>query len=316
MKKIFVTAIGGDIGCAVLKCLRDYYKEIYIIGCDITKYNAGVVFTNVFYIAPPYTNVKKYFEFIQEICIKEGITCFLPITEPEITIIDKQRDFFDKNNIKLMINNSVLLDIALSKYNTTMFLEKNNINVPKTWKGEDNKILTDIKFPLIVKNDQGCGSSKVKTAHNEIELNNCIKEFDNPILQEYIGTENEEYTIGIFSDGNIVNSIAYRRKLRGMSIWVESVNNDELNKLCLKIAQITNLKGCINVQLRRHHNKFYIFEINPRISSTVGFRYKMGFIDIIWWFELLEFNSKELNYNYDNDYIGVKTYDEVIFIKD
>jgi len=45
------------------------------------------------------------------------------------------------------------------------------------------------------------------------------------------------------------------------------------------------LIGAINVQLRMKDNEPYIFEINPRFSSTVGFRHRMGFQDFLWSIE-------------------------------
>lgn len=314
-RKLFITAIGGDIGCAVLKCLREEYGEIDIIGCDITRYNAGINLVSKFYIVPPFSDGELYWESIISICIKEKISHYLPMTEPEILIAESHRDFFKSNNIKLMINDSDILKIAMNKYMTIKHLEKYGLKVPITWRVDEVYLIK--KFPVIVKSEQGSGSSFVRKANNVMELNQYIKELENPIIQQYIDGDDQEYTAGIFSDGKIINSIAFCRKLgtNGMTVWAESINDPKLNEICNEIAKIFDLKGSINIQLRKNNNEYYLFEINPRISSTVGFRYKIGFKDLIWWLDYLDKTKSLEKYEYTRDIIGVKTYDEVILSK-
>jgi len=60
-------------------------------------------------------------------------------------------------------------------------------------------------------------------------------------------------------------------------------------KSSAKIAQATRLIGSINIQSRRleNDNIFVPFETNPRLSSTLLFRKKFGFDDIVWWLDVL-----------------------------
>ena len=58
--------------------------------------------------------------------------------------------------------------------------------------------------------------------------------------------------------------------------------NSEIEELLHAIALHLDLQGSINVQLRLRAGIPYVFEINPRFSSTVRFRYKLGFSDVIW----------------------------------
>lgn len=312
VRKLFVTAIGGDVACSIIKCLKESFEEIEIIGCDITSYNAGYNLVDKFFTAPQYTCKKEYWEFVKNICLAERVTYYLPIAEPEIIIADEYRDFFEINEIKLMVNNHDIIDIAMNKYKTAKYLEQFNIDVPETWCLDE---LNEIdNYPVIVKSESGCGSSNVKKANDAIEMMHGVMELSNPIIQQYI--EGEEFTVGIFSDGIIVNSIAFRRKLRGgMTVWVESVNDIELQRISQKIATIFKLKGCINVQLRKKDGKYYIFEINPRISGTAGFRHKIGFTDVIWWIDLLDGKKAISEFKYKHDIVGVKQYDEVVFLK-
>ena len=58
--------------------------------------------------------------------------------------------------------------------------------------------------------------------------------------------------------------------------------NEKIEKMLDELAIKLNLEGSINVQLRMVENTPYVFEINPRFSSTVMFRHLFGFTDLLW----------------------------------
>ena len=140
-------------------------------------------------------------------------------------------------------------------------------------------------------------------------------EMESPILQEYIGDKSEEYTLTVFSDGSIVNSIAFKRELGfgGMSRYVELSHDKKLYDIADKIAGMFDLHGSINVQLRKVNEDYYVFEINPRISSTMGFRMLLGFNDVAWWIDMLEKKEVEKYKEPEGEVFGARTVEEKIF---
>lgn len=52
--------------------------------------------------------------------------------------------------------------------------------------------------------------------------------------------------------------------------------------MCEVIAQGLDLCGSMNIQLRLTENGPRVFEINPRFSSTVLMRHRMGYTDVLW----------------------------------
>ena len=56
-----------------------------------------------------------------------------------------------------------------------------------------------------------------------------------------------------------------------------------VGKLLISLADSLDFTGCLNVQLKMTNDGPKIFEINPRISSTVMMRHKIGFKDCLWW---------------------------------
>ena len=110
------------------------------------------------------------------------------------------------------------------------------------------------------------------------------------IAQELLGSEEEEFTTGVFSDGGSVSTITFRRSLGmgGLSREVVLETNPLIQELAESLARATGLRGCVNIQSRKVGDSFVPFEINPRISSTVTFRKKFGFDDTRWWIDSLE----------------------------
>lgn len=310
MKKIFVTSIGGDIGYGVIKSLKKSGHDLYIVGCDIRKYNYSYDLVDKFYISPPYKNEDEWWDFISEVIKKEKINYFWPIAETEIKITDKRKE--DLVEIKTIINNSTILEIAMDKGRTAEYLKRHGLNVPDTWQTPEE---CSKRYPLIVKERFSCGSHGIKMVINLEELLEAINSMKDAVIQEYIGDEREEYTLTVFSDGMIVNYIAFKRILGfgGMSRFVELVNDDHLKEIAYLLAKIIHLKGSINVQMRKRDGEYYIFEINPRISSTIGFRLQLGFNDVSWWIDMLE-GKKIKQYIYPNKKIyGVRSVEEKLF---
>ena len=134
------------------------------------------------------------------------------------------------------------------------------------------------------------------------------------VVQKYVGSSEDEYTVGAFSDGGQIRSVAFRRTLGfgGMSVRVETVVDETLDDIVRRAAELLELKGSINIQLRKENGKYYIFEINPRLSSTVRFRYKLGFKDVIWWLEMLDGVSTTDDFKINDGVIGLRYIDEMI----
>lgn len=313
MKKILITAIGGDIGYGIIKALKKSGHNLYIIGCDIKKYNCSYDLVDEFYVSPAYKEEDEWWGFVQRLIANEKIDYFWPVTEPEIKIVNKRRG--ELHNVKVIINNPLILDIAMDKGKTAEHLEKKGIRTPRTWKSPEDCLG---KYPLIVKERFSCGSHGIRVVNNKNDLIDAMGSMHAPIIQEYVGSESDEYTLTVFSDGHVVNYIAFKRELGfgGMSRFVELVHNGKLEEIAYRIAEILGLRGSINIQMRRQEGIYYVFEINPRISSTIGFRLLLGFNDVTWWLDMIE-GKKIEQYKYPSRKIyGVRSVEEKLFFEE
>lgn len=319
MINLLITAIGGDVASATLRCIRNHYKSIKIVGCDIRKYNQGIMYVDAFFEAPAYTDEVRYKEFIFKLCKCEKITHFWPMTEYEIKWADRHRESFKEMDIELIINNSEIINIASSKFKTAKWLRELGLNTPKTVLIDQiiskKEIANKIGFPMILKMDSGSGSIGLKVIHNILEWNSVnLSKYYGYIVQQYVGSEDEEYTVGVFSDGRETKSIIFKRRLgyAGLSSEVITVTNQYIEDAMCRLAQEMNLRGALNVQLRKEENLYYVFEINARISSTVGFRDLLGFCDAIWWLKLANHEKVTMDWEVIPGKVGVKIMSERI----
>lgn len=313
MKKIMVTAVGGDIGYGIVKALKSGDKDLYIIGCDIKKYNVSYDLVDEFITCPPYSDEKLWMEFIASYSKENSIDIIWPVTESEIRILKDHPDLTE--NITVIMNSDKVLDISLDKEKTSRFLKESGITTPKIWESVND---SDITFPVIVKERVSCGSHAVKIACDTGELKDIYKSMKDPLIQEYISGEDEEYTLTVFSDGKTVNHIAFKRELGfgGMSRFVELVKGDHFENIAQKLASAFELKGSINIQMRKRGEDCFIFEINPRISSTLGFRVKLGFDDVSWWLDMIEGKKIPQYIAPDKKVFGVRSVEEKLFFEE
>ena len=172
-------------------------------------------------------------------------------------------------------------------------------------------------FPFLMKNKFSQGSKGVFLIEDNDDYQYYKKKYPDSIIQEIVGDSENEFTIALFSDGETFHSIAFRRILgyEGLSKFVRLVKDCKIDDLATKIGKALNLRGDINIQVRRNHEGNYIpFEINPRISSTLAFRHYFGFEDLKWWINLACENEDEVFYESKYaDGVGVKTVSEVYF---
>lgn len=284
---ILISAVCGDIGGGAVRALRASASRI--IGCDMREGCPVSSILDSFYLAPGASDQSKYIDFLKSVIRAEGVDALLPISEPEIEVLNERREEIESLGVKLLLNNQLIIENFLDKFKMVRFLDRLGIKVPRTMSLREYDGTID--FPIIIKPRRGYGSKRLWIVEDEHDLAYVKKKDDGHlIVQEYLGRVEEEYTTGVFSNGDNVSSITFKRHLGFGGLSAEAVYTEcpFLEELAEKIASATELRGCINVQTRRlHDNLFVPFEINPRLSSTLPFRKHFGFDDAVWWLNSL-----------------------------
>ena len=298
--KVLVTGCGGDIGLAIGRILQEAQCADTVIGCDIEADHAGWVFFDDCFVVERATS-PNYMDSLMQLVEKEHVDLVIPSSEPELRTL-YENDFFGRKDLFLTANKKAM-EVGFDKYRTAEFLQKHGLPHPWTQIAAHGM---PQEFPCILKSRTGCGSKDVRILTEE---NNCDQVFESKdeIFQELIEGDDAEYTCGLFrSSSGEIRSIILRRKLRGGLTGSGIVEtNSEIEELLHAIALHLDLQGSINVQLRLRAGIPYVFEINPRFSSTVRFRYKLGFSDVIW--SMQDFLHRVVD-RYQTPMIGTRFY--------
>lgn len=275
---ILVTGCGGDIGFNIGRILKEEKFCSTLVGTDIsTRHLAECVFD--FFIKVPLVNDEAYYNSIEKIVEQYDINLIIPTSEAELKFFHEQ-NITHISQAKIISANYEAVKIGMDKLATAEFIKEKGLPFPWTIDAEEADAL---KYPCILKSRSGSGSKQVRKINN-LEETRQITSTKGCIWQEYLSPDDEEYTCGLYrsKDGEI-RAIVFKRWLAGgRTGYGEIVVNKEIDRLLLKIAEEIDLLGSINVQLRLTERGPTIFEINPRFSSTVMFRHKLGYRDVIW----------------------------------
>jgi carbamoyl-phosphate synthase large subunit len=288
--RFLVTGVAGDIGFGIGKILRKSFSDSFLLGIDTNQDNPALMVFDQF-IKSYHADLDNYYKDIIALVIEKQINFIIPTSESEISIFWEKGlvSFFENINVSVLILDQDIVNTSLDKFKTFKFLKVNGFSYPNTYLAKDFK--TQNNFPMIFKLRSGQGSKELRILHSLGDIK-VSEKTDKYIVQELLSDENQEYTCCVFSDGNIYRSIVIRRKLKnGFTYSGEVVEDQEIDTYIVDISKALKLKGSINFQLRMTDRGPVLFEINPRFSSTVVFRDKLGFSDLIWSVQLMSKNK-------------------------
>ena len=86
MKRVLVTAIGGDIGQAIAQCLKSQYGDIYLFGTDVHDKHGGSLYVDE-YITVPAANDSLYLDSLIKLVSENDIDVIIPINESELKVL-------------------------------------------------------------------------------------------------------------------------------------------------------------------------------------------------------------------------------------
>ena len=307
--KILLTGAGGDIAQSMVRTLRSYFNDIGLVGCDLAPQPLASVFLDAFYTSQQVSD-KSYLSRIREICEIEKIDLIIPVTEPEIEFFSRE---MPQVSAKVLLANQMAIKVGLDKLATSQFMLQLGGFAPHTFAEYQG---SGLELPVVVKPRSGRGSRNVFVCKTIEDVEYHQRNGDSMIFQELLEPADMEVTCGVYATNeNRVLSIQLLRKLSGgRTSWARVINNEQISILCEEIAHGLSLRGAINVQLILTDQGPKVFEINPRYSSTVEMRHRLGFMDLVWGVEETLFQKPVV---YDAHMSGslVGRFDEIVILE-
>ncbi|WP_040465013.1 ATP-grasp domain-containing protein [Erythrobacter sp. NAP1] len=277
---ILLTGAGGDIGVSLAGILREAFPDAILLGADCDPAAPGALSFDQFFTLPR-ADAPNYLTALRGLVRENAAQVVIPLAEAELArLLDAGAIGLFFEGAVMITANDRALSIGLDKLATARCLQKAGIPVPETGiVGVDQPG----DYDLIVKPRSGQGSKGLLRIRRE-DFDFHAKARSGDIWQRWLKRREDEFTCGLVRFGGMpTRSISFRRTLKGgLTGSGEVVHDARIDAVCREVADALDLDGAINVQLRMDKGEPTIFEINPRFSSTVGFRHRLGFQDCVW----------------------------------
>lgn len=277
---VLISGIASDIGFGAGRILRDWGWSGQLYGIDIQSEHPGEFVFDHHTVAPRATD-ETYLSWLVHHVERNNIGLFIPTSEPEIAVIS-EHDLREIAGARILIANQKAITRSLDKFSCMSFLAECGLRVPENG---ITGVTTPSNYPVIVKPRSGQGSKQIQRIDDAQNFGE--RALPGQIWQEYLAPDDQEYTCPVYhADNRGTQVLVLRRTLSGgLTGRGEVVTASHIEHYVADIARHLELNGAINIQLRLTANGPCLFEINPRLSSTLVFRDKMGFCDLRWWIQ-------------------------------
>ena len=282
--KILITGAGGPAVPFMIRQLKSY-RSCFIVATDMEKNSSGFFLADKSYIVPP-GNCDAFQDAIKKIILKNSIQVVISVVDEELqkfSILSKDLKFICIQPKISFIKN------CLDKYKFSKLLNKlklEDLNTKTLSFFSIKKNISYIKFPIIVKPRFGRGSRDIHLIKSIVEFNKIFNKininYDQWIVQDYI--EGDEYTVSVVADSNTDFAVIPKLIIlkEGITKIAITKKHKQIHNICSKIVKKTNPNGPFNLQCRisSKNNKIYIFEINPRFSTSTSLTIASGLDEI------------------------------------
>ncbi|MGG0789893.1 ATP-grasp domain-containing protein [Peribacillus simplex] len=282
---VLITGSGSLYGSAVIQSLLKSKLNVNLVATDTHPFAIGLHTAHRSYIVPPVSEEQLYFKKLLGILKNEKIHAIFIASSQELPFYSQYKTLIEhQTGAKVFTNTTKVLSICSDKWNTFKFLKEHNFHYPKTIRYPEDKeqidsFLQEVGFPFIAKPRRGKGSEDIHLVQDLSYLNQVLSEKKDMILQQFLPDDKEEFTVGICcgENGKVLSSIALNRYLQdGITMIAKSDDFKDITDYCQEIAMALKPYGPCNFQFRLWNGSPYIFEINPRFSSTTGMRTLLG----------------------------------------
>jgi carbamoyl-phosphate synthase large subunit len=280
MARILVTGVGAIIGYGVLRSLKD--SGHHLIGMDIYADAYGRHLCPQFVQALP-TADPAYSAFVEKTLGDLRPDLVIPCIEQDVACFDGLRDLFDGLGVACALNSSELIRLAADKWAFHQAEAAHGLAViDSRLDGDFHALAKALGLPFLLKPRRGYAGKGIVTVASQAAFRSHQSELGGRFMaQRRIGSDDEEYTVGVFGDGEgaFEAQIQMRRLLSGegatVKAWVvaEAGLTECVKAYCVAFKPI----GPTNLQFRRDGETWALLEINPRISSSTSLRAAFGY---------------------------------------
>lgn len=227
----------------------------------------------------------EYLAFWDALIIEAGVRLIIPGISVDMVFLMSHAPFFWDRGVVLALNDMDLIRLSEDKrafardYTALGLPQIPTLCDPGSWSALAGPLGPP---PYLMKPAVGEGSQGLHILRDEADFAYWSQKTGGAQLyQTIIGTDDEEYTVGVFGlgDGTSLGPLIFRRTLTrsGHTGTAEVVDHPAIAEATARIVAHYRPIGPTNLQFRVAQGKPYLLEINPRFSSSASLRTGFGF---------------------------------------
>ena len=234
------------------------------------------------YLVPEIT-AHDYIDRILEICRTEKIDALISLIDPELSLIAKEREKFERIGVTPVVSSYELCETSLDKYEMYEMLLKLGIPTAKSYLSTElfHEALSDgaVRYPVFVKPCKGSASLNINKIHSDEELQTLFHVYKDLMIQEYM--EGQEYGADAYIDliSGKCTQIFLKKKIKmraGETDKSVSVKDEKAFQLIARFVESAGYRGVIDIDLFEQDGTWYISEVNPRFGGGHPHAYACG----------------------------------------
>ncbi len=266
----------------VRKAAEKIDPQILIYGGDTDPQCIGSYFVDSFWHMPELTALEV--GEIVDFCRSHNISTIIPTRDGDLPFFAASRQEVAQQGISVMVSCSEAIGICQDKLRFYSTLASQGYPVIET--SEEIKTIKAASY--VVKDRIGAGSRHLGLNLSAAEALKHAQLLEMPIFQPFItGTE---VSIDVYIDmqGRVKGQVARSRDrvVNGESQITTTFQNEEIERVCVKLAETLKLYGHVVVQLIiDDQNNFHILECNCRFGGASTLSIAAG-LDSFYWFFL------------------------------
>lgn len=273
--------------CGTRNKVIQFFKEAIgnqgkIIATDCSAYAPALYEADGHYIVPRITE-DGYMDVIYDICKKEQITGILSLIDPELSLLAKYSQEFEKMGVTVIGSSYELCERTLNKWELYCWMQEHGYPCAKSYisledfdKAVENG---EITYPVFVKPMKGSASLQISKAENREAVEFLFHQGEYMMIQEYM--TGQEIGVDCYIDmlSQEVVSIFTKKKLvmrAGETDKAISFKDEKLMKQVEKFVLDNGFSGQIDIDIFEKDGIYYFSEVNPRFGGGYPHAYLCG----------------------------------------